>query len=144
MNNKVNFFDDIERLRGFACMLVYIQHFALVCPLRFIYNILPTHLLMGEGGMRIFFAISGFVVTLSLIKKLESVSGEQFIDRLHSARPILFSFYKNHFFRIYPVVFVMLLIMLLFLSLTENNRDFLWPLLRCPIDVFFGIQNYSI
>ncbi|MDR2794824.1 MAG: acyltransferase [Holosporaceae bacterium] len=143
-NNKINFFDDIERLRGFACLLVYIQHFALICPLKFIYNILPAYLLRGEGGMRIFFAISGFVVTLSLVKKLESISGEQFIDRLNSARSMLYSFYKNRFFRIFPVVFIMLLIMFTFMYLTENDTNFMWSLLRCPIDVFFGVHNYSV
>ncbi|GHU16161.1 hypothetical protein FACS189472_00610 [Alphaproteobacteria bacterium] len=144
-DNKTNFFDDIERLRGFACILVLIQHFVWICPLRFMANVLQTDLLMwGEGGMRLFFAISGFVVTLSLMKKLDTVSGEQFIDRLRSARRILFSFYKNRFFRIFPVAFFMLLVLAIFLFSTEGDSKFLKGLIRCPIDVFCCTYNYSM
>jgi peptidoglycan/LPS O-acetylase OafA/YrhL len=94
--------------------------------------------------MRIFFAISGFVVTLSLKKKLESISGEQFIDRLNSARSMLYSFYRNRFFRIFPVVFILLLTIFIFLSFTEGSMNFAVPLVRSFVDVFFGVYNYSI
>lgn len=145
MNNKTNFFDDIERLRGFACIVVFVQHFVNICPLRFLREIiLPECLWYGEGGMRVFFAISGFVVTLSLMNKFDAVSGEQFVDRLRSARSILFSFYKNRFFRIFPMAFFLILMMGIFMFCTEEDRSFLKSLLRCPIDVFCCTQNYSV
>ena len=70
MNNERNLLEDIERLRGFACLIVLIHHIAFICPLRYVYNIVPHRLLLGEGGVFIFFAISGFVVTLSLREKI--------------------------------------------------------------------------
>ena len=74
MTNEKKLLEDIERLRGFACLLVLIHHISFICPLRYIYNIVPYRLLLGEGGVFVFFAISGFVVTLSLREKIAKLS----------------------------------------------------------------------
>jgi peptidoglycan/LPS O-acetylase OafA/YrhL len=138
------FLNDIERLRGFACILVLIQHIAWIVPMRFIHNILPFHLLVGSGGPFIFFAISGFVVTLSLRDKLEKAQGAMFLDRLRGAGEILCSFYKKRFFRIFPVASLVMFFTFVYLLISEDNFSWLATALRIPIEVFLGVYNYSI
>ncbi|MDR0580665.1 MAG: acyltransferase [Holosporaceae bacterium] len=140
---KIKFFDDIERLRGFACILVLIQHIAWACPLRFVYNIVPQCLLVGSGGVHLFFAISGFVVTLSLRDQLNSLANNVFLDRLLSAKELLLSFYKRRFFRIYPVVFFVMTLMCVFLNFAEDDLSWMSSFLRTPAEIFFGVYNNS-
>lgn len=130
-------------LRGFACILVLIQHIAWICPLRYTYNIVPFRLLLGEGGVFIFFAISGFVVTLSLRNKLDAISNDQFLDRFDSAKSLLFSFYKKRFFRIFPVMMVAIFLTGTYLFLSETDSSWFWSWLRSIADLFFGVFNYS-
>jgi peptidoglycan/LPS O-acetylase OafA/YrhL len=141
---KTKFFDDIERLRGFACLLILIQHIAWICPIRFMYEIIPLKLLVGSGAVHIFFAISGFVVTLSLRDKLNALQETEFSDRIFSARCWLLSFYKRRFFRIFPMVLSVTAIVCAFLYYTEDNLNWLTPLLRTPAEIFFGVYNNSI
>ncbi|MDR2267970.1 MAG: acyltransferase [Holosporaceae bacterium] len=131
-------------MRGFACILVLLQHMLWICPIRFLHNIIPQSLSIGVSGMRIFFAISGFVVTLSLINKFRFSSSELFLDRLRSERSVIFSFYKNRIFRTFPVLIFLVLAMLVFMSLTTDSTDFVASLLRTPIEIFFGVHNYSV
>jgi peptidoglycan/LPS O-acetylase OafA/YrhL len=112
--------------------------------MRFLHNIIPQPLSIGTGGMKIFFAISGFVVTLSLINKLRSGSAELFLDRLRLERSTIFSFYKNRISRIFPLLIFVVLAALVFMSLTVNNADFVTSLFRTPIEIFFGVYNYSV
>lgn len=144
MKNQINFFDDIERVRGFACLIVLIHHIAWVCPLRFIYNIIPFHLLDGEGGVFIFFAISGFVVTLSLKEKLSELSGNSFLERLDTSKSMLVTFYKRRFFRIFPVVVVVLILSAVYMLMYTDSLDWVVFLLRTPMEIFCGTHNYSI
>ncbi|MDR0968875.1 MAG: acyltransferase [Holosporaceae bacterium] len=137
-------FEDIERLRGFACILVLIQHIAWVCPLRFTYNVVPFHLLVGSGGVHIFFAISGFVVTLSLKDKINEIRDELFLNRLFSAKELLLTFYKKRFFRIFPMALFAIFSLAVFLNFTEENLAWLPSLLRTPSEVFFGVYNDAI
>ena len=141
---KTKFFDDIERLRGFACILILIQHIVWTCPLRYVYEIVPMPLLVGSGGGRLFFAISGFVVTLSLRDAVNSVPSGVFLDRLFFAKELLFSFYKKRFFRIFPVVFFVLICLCIFLNFTENDLGLLSSFLRAPVEMFLGVYNNSL
>ncbi|MDR0677943.1 MAG: acyltransferase [Holosporaceae bacterium] len=141
---KTKFFDDIERLRGFACILVLIQHIAWICPLRFIHMILPYNLLDGRGAVRIFFAISGFVITLSLKNKLGSLKGNVFLERIISAKELILSFYRKRFFRILPVVLFIAVLMGIYLYFTEEDTAWFPTLLRSLIEIFFGVYNNSV
>ncbi len=53
------FLDDIGRLRGFACILVFIQHIMWIAPYNFLVQSLPSWLSIGSGAVHVFFAISG-------------------------------------------------------------------------------------
>ena len=144
-NNKINILDDIERLRGFACILILIQHIAWICPLRFIYHIVPFHFLIGDGALQIFFAISGFVVTFSLRNKLDELScGETFLERLSSAKSTLCFFYKRRFFRIFPVMFFVFILVGIYLGISEENSNWMVSFFRYPVEIFFGAFNSSL
>ena len=143
MNNERNLLEDIERLRGFACLIVLIHHIAFICPLRYVYNIVPHRLLLGEGGVFIFFAISGFVVTLSLREKIAKLSGSIFLERLNSAKSMIFAFYKRRFFRIAPVMLLCVLMTGLYLCISEPNFDWFRSWLRATPELFCGVFQYS-
>lgn len=140
-NNKL-FFYDIEKLRGLACILVLVQHIAWICPLRFTYNVLPFEFLIGSGGVHIFFAISGFVVTLSLIDKLKFADNSNFQERLTSSKQWLMSFYTRRVYRLLPVLIVVALMLAIFLACTE--KDWFKPFIRMPMEIFMGVYNYSM
>jgi peptidoglycan/LPS O-acetylase OafA/YrhL len=131
-------------LRGFACILVLIQHIAWICPIRFIYNIVPESLLIGSGGVCIFFTISGFVVTFSLKDKLNEIKGDFFLDRLRAAKSLIVSFYKRRFFRIVPVMFFVIFLLGIFLVFTESDLKWLPALLRSTAEILLGTFNNSV
>jgi peptidoglycan/LPS O-acetylase OafA/YrhL len=141
---KTTFFDDIEKLRGFACILVLIQHIAWICPLYFARSIVPDCLITGSGGVHIFFAISGFVITLSLKDKINALQGNVFLERLFSAKDLLLSFYRKRFYRIFPVVLFVAIVLGIFLNFTEKDPRWLSPLVRSLSELFFGVHNNSV
>jgi peptidoglycan/LPS O-acetylase OafA/YrhL len=100
--------------------------------------------LLGSGGVHLFFAISGFVVTLSLRNQLNSLSGSVFLNRLLSAKELLFSFYRKRLFRIYPVVSFVILLMCVFLNFTEDNLSWTPSFLRTSVEIFFGVYNNAV
>ncbi|MDR1551421.1 MAG: acyltransferase [Holosporaceae bacterium] len=136
--------EGIERLRGVACILVVIHHIIWICPLRFIHEIIPKHLLNAGGGMRIFFAISGFVITLSLRDKIAAASGDLFLDRLIGMKTTLLTFYKKRICRIFPMVIFVVLLLGIFLNFTKDNLIWLPSLLRVPGEIFCGVYNNSV
>lgn len=144
MQNNNYFFDDIARLRGFACLIILIHHIAWIVPIKFIYNVVPYYFLTGDTGVFIFFAISGFVVTLSLRKKVEELSGSNFVERLNSARDMIVAFYKRRFFRLFPVVAFVAFITAIYMCLYTDETGWVPCLFRMPIEVVFGSFNYTI
>lgn len=136
--------DDIEKLRGFACILVFIQHIALICPYAFLVNLLPQYLSLGSGGVHIFFAISGFVITLSLRNKLANISGDTFLERLRSSGAPLLSFYKRRFFRIMPAMLVVWTVVGIFLTCTEENCGWVNAFFRVPFEIVTGTYPYIV
>lgn len=136
--------EDIEKLRGFACILVFIQHIMWICPYPFLGSILNKYLTLGSGGVRIFFAISGFVITLSLRDKFANISGENFLERLRTSSGVLISFYKKRFFRIAPVVGVVWAVLGIFLFATENNSDWMPHFFGAPLEIVTGVYPYVV
>lgn len=143
MNDKTKLLEDIERLRGFACILVLIQHIAFICPLYYLREILHYRLLFGEGGVYIFFAISGFVVTLSLKEKIAKISGDSFLEKINSVKSIICSFYKRRLFRIVPVMIFAVLLTGAYLYISEPDFYWLRSWLRAVPELFFGVFHCS-
>ncbi|MDR2765932.1 MAG: acyltransferase [Holosporaceae bacterium] len=144
MSSKTWFSNDIERLRGFACIPVLVQHLAWICPMPFIYDLLPSWLLFGTGGVHIFFAISGFVVTMSLKDKFESGGGGVFLERLASLSKVIVSFYKRRFFRVFPVMVFSLILVGMFLGFTEKDASWAPALWRAPLEIMSGVYQNSV
>ncbi len=136
------FFEDIEKLRAFACILVFIQHMYWICPYKFLTGILPSWLYGGSGGVPLFFAISGFVITLSLIDKVSKLKGN-FLEKIIQSSDWLTTFYKKRFFRIFPMIFVIMIICGLYLYYLENTPCGS-SLLKVPFEIFFGTFNNSV
>lgn len=85
--NKIN---SIESLRGFAALAVAIYHFP---STSFLY------LKYGYLGVDFFFVLSGFIITYSYFSKINSIKD-------------LYLFQKKRFFRVYPVHFLMIFVVL--------------------------------
>lgn len=141
---KMRFFEDIEKIRGFACILVLMQHILHQCPIVLMHLMLPDFCKIGSGAVNIFFAISGFLITLSLMDKIESLRGDTFLSRLINAKPMLVSFYKRRFFRIVPVLLTVIILIGFFLLLTEDDLSWLPALLRTPFEVLCGVYNNAV
>src|ERR1700722_17940759 len=95
---------EIERLRAVAALLVVCVHW---WPL---HNLFPQVLQDSWSGVDLFFVISGFVVTLSLVRLLPPVEEQSsFLGAFDVARPAIKTFYIRRFFRIMPVALVVAL-----------------------------------
>ena len=95
---------DIQLLRGVAVLAVMLAHFGALAPGGFL-------------GVDIFFAISGFVITLSFIKLW---------SRESNRRNLLRKFWLRRFWRLFPALSVVLtatLVSALFLLPAEDFRD---------------------
>lgn len=143
MNQSIKFFDDIERLRGFACILVLLQHLHWICPYYFVISIVPSWLSIGSGAVHVFFAISGFVITYSLSDKLKNLNGS-FLDNLKTSRDWISKFYLKRFFRIFPLVFVVTVICGAYLQITNSESHWQLSLLKSPLEIFVGTFNNSV
>ena len=90
---------DIQGLRGVAILAVVIYHAD------------PALLPGGFIGVDLFFVISGFVVTLSLVRLLPPLEGEtSFVAAFERAKQALKTFYTRRFFRIMPAALAALLV----------------------------------
>ena len=144
MNQKSARFEDIERVRGFACLMVLIHHIAWISPVRFIHNVVPSYFLSGDTAVFVFFAISGFVVTLSLSGKIRDLPESAFLEKLTAAKSMLLQFYKRRFFRLFPVLFVVLILTAIYMFCYSNTFEWVPLLIRAPIEILSGSFNYSI
>src|ERR1700740_281017 len=86
----------LDGWRGLAILLVTVQHVAIAT--RFRYQIWAN---LGALGVDIFFVVSGYIITLYLIREIDGTST---ID--------IGSFYLRRAFRILPLVYVYLTVML--------------------------------
>ncbi|WP_255775744.1 acyltransferase family protein [Microbulbifer sediminum] len=110
------FFPELEGLRGVAILLVLVSHFGLASgALAFV-----TDLGLGHIGVRLFFVLSGFLITDILLRDLEAAHA----NRLGWNRVFL-KFYTSRVLRIFPVYY--LTITALYLIDFEGFREIaLW------------------
>ena len=89
-------FEQIDALRFFAVLPVLISHWDL-------FDITKSlQFLLASNGVNLFFAISGFLITLGLIKAREKEQNVQ---------TSLWRFYVRRFLRIFPIYYLFLLIL---------------------------------
>lgn len=136
--NKKNL--EIERLRAIAVFGVMVAH----C--HFFSGIISPIFRQGWTGVDLFFVISGYVVTLSLLRLLPDFHIEQNIyDRIRSSLHAVKVFYLRRFFRIIPMALLwsILPLILIYFSIQERYQGLsLYNLLQEIFGILIFNYNY--
>lgn len=115
-------FEQIDALRFFAVLPVLTSHWKL-------FNISDSaQFLFASNGVNLFFAISGFLITLGLIRSKEKAK---------SIQTNLGNFYARRFLRIFPIYYLLLAAMW-FLNHKRVANGILWYL--CYATNFYCIK----
>jgi peptidoglycan/LPS O-acetylase OafA/YrhL len=89
---------EIERLRAWAILLVLVQHMPVLKA------VLPAAFRAGGTGVDLFFVISGYVVSRSLLGTLTPLPERMpLLERIDRARPALAAFLSRRIHRILPM-----------------------------------------
>ncbi len=96
---------EIERLRAVAFLMVLVWHSGPIGAL------FPDVAKTAWSGVELFFVISGYVVTLSLLRMLPPLEAEAgFVEAFARAKDTLRAFYARRFFRILPAALAVILL----------------------------------
>src|SRR5580698_3292556 len=129
---------EIERLRAMAILMVMVVHWDTFQKL------LPDVADHSWSGVDLFFVISGFVVTLSLVRLLPPVEEQSsFLGAFDVARPAIKTFYIRRFFRIMPVALVVALGIRVLTGVFPAQFGSSGDWLKEFIAFFGGIYNYA-
>jgi peptidoglycan/LPS O-acetylase OafA/YrhL len=136
---------EIERLRGLAVIMTIVAHAEFFKPL------IPSLAHASWAGVDLFFVISGFLVSQSLLKLLPDFdTAISFLDKLKMSRSALKLFFVKRAFRILPAALVWILvpfsIACLGLLFNLNLHHFLHPTKYIMEFVSFvtGTYNYAL
>jgi peptidoglycan/LPS O-acetylase OafA/YrhL len=129
---------EIERLRALAALFVMCVHWG---PLQ---RLLPAILRNTWSGVDLFFVISGFVVTQSLVRLLPPTEamGTGFLAAFDSARSALKTFYTRRFFRILPAALTVALLTGLMTGIFPSQFGTRAEWLTEFFGFFGGVYNY--
>jgi peptidoglycan/LPS O-acetylase OafA/YrhL len=121
----------LDGLRAVAILCVFVWHFVDDS------NALHDFVQWGWVGVRLFFVISGFLITGILLRCRRRFQSEN-----HSGWWTLRNFYVRRFLRIFPIYYA--LIFVLFLGLPRMREDIGWYLTYLQ-NVMFALDNqYSV
>jgi peptidoglycan/LPS O-acetylase OafA/YrhL len=128
---------EIERLRAAAILMVMSVHWIGATA-----AFLPTVAQKSWSGVDLFFVISGYVVTLSLVRLLPALESEpSFVEAFDRAKQALKIFYTRRFFRIVPAAFTAaFLSLVLSRFLPQFGTTETW--VEEMVAFFGGIYNY--
>ena len=104
----------LDGLRAFAVLAVLLSHFG--APGNLVVRSLPW----GTIGVRLFFVLSGFLITGILLRCRDQRSAGQ-----ASAGQLLGSFYTRRFLRIFPVYYAVLFAVTL-VNIRPTRDLFVW------------------
>ncbi len=116
MNSKRNRIPSLDGLRAISIALVILSHFASNFGLEIAYAV-------GNLGVRIFFIISGFLITLILVNEVDETSTLN-----------LKKFYFRRTLRIFPAYYFYICVLLIFTIL---------GLCKIPLDCFLSPITYT-
>lgn len=120
MNTSKNIYPNIQGLRAIAVLLVLIFHAGLPLPGGFL-------------GVDIFFMISGYVITLSLLRKVSS-----------QGKISLPKFYARRIRRLTPALTVVVVTTCLLSFLLESPFNAQEVTAKTALSAIFGISNFTI
>ena len=127
---------EIQRLRGIAILLVLITHLNK--------NSLPVLFSSGWSGVDLFFVISGYVMTSSLLRHLPAFPVQASSrERLKLSRVMLYNFFVRRFYRIAPLGVFMIAPFFL-VEIWSHGVDRYPDLLREVIGLCSGFYNYTL
>lgn len=134
MNHGKN--QEIEVLRGIAVMLVMLAHFPFLAPVKDMYWVPVLQNFHFWAGVDIFFSISGYVVTRTILK-LRNASPATQAD-------IVARFWVRRFFRLIPMAWLTLLVSVLLAYFWNDMGSFKSPLgnLTDAFFQFFYMSNW--
>lgn len=130
---------EIERLRAVAVLLTMLTH---IGPGR-----LPFALHQGWAGVDLFFVISGFVITLSLLRSLpELPAGLGVVARVEASRLALKQFFVRRAWRILPLALTVLALTLALSFAFNTKGNFGTPhhVALEALTIVTGVYNYTL
>lgn len=142
MNNYISKNAEIERLRAVAVIMTTVAH-------GIFSSFLPLFMVNPFSGVDIFFVISGFVVTQSLLRLLPKKPNKNLEKRISGSKKALKIFYLKRAFRILPLatfwLFAYLLLSVVF-RFIGGGGNFGPPdhIAREVIAVLSGFHNYFV
>ena len=129
---------EIERLRAVAILMVMVVHWDTLQKL------LPDIAGHSWSGVDLFFVISGFVVTLSLVRLLPPLDRDTgFLDAFERAKQALKTFYARRFFRIMPAALAALLIDRFMMTVFPQNFGTPKAWFGEVVAFYGGVYNYA-
>ncbi|WP_447971327.1 acyltransferase family protein [Nitrospira sp. M1] len=117
----------LDSLRALAAFGVFMQHFL------YENNVFRSTIPLGDLGVRLFFVLSGFLITGLLLDgrdKVETSSRQPFT--------LLICFYIRRLLRLTPIYYLVLLLLLCF---TSTDRSQLWWFFAYLQNIHFAIDN---
>lgn len=140
MSHKKNL--EIERLRAVAVLLTIIVH----APFKQLFS---PFLYSSFTGVDLFFVISGFVVSRSLLSTLPEQAGATPVERLERSKQSIIAFYLRRVFRIAPSAFFYIFLYWVVAIVMKATGSI--ALIARPADIFRegiafagGIYNYAM
>lgn len=111
---------ELQRLRAVAIVLVLLHHIPLFR------EHLPQLLVMGLNGVDIFFVISGYLVTRSLLAELpqDLHDSPDWIERFHRCAGAWVAFLRRRFWRLFPAACFWLIVPLLAAACWNQSNSF--------------------
>lgn len=130
MGNKEqnSYMVQLDSLRFFAITLVTIEHWLYTS---FLNKIMPT----GFLGVRLFFVLSGFLITLIILKGKQKAN----LNLHYKKRDFLKSFYIRRFLRIFPIYYLSLAV--LFIINFSTVRELIGWHLTYTSNIFYFINQ---
>ncbi len=117
--DKLNIRNDIQSLRGLSVILIFLFHFDQVV-FRYLYV-----------GVDIFFVISGYVITNSIVNSIKDNKFD------------IFKYFLRRIKRIYPgLIFFLIIFNIAFFTFVSFNDGEFIQIIFSSISSFFGISNF--
>jgi peptidoglycan/LPS O-acetylase OafA/YrhL len=130
---------EIERLRAVAILMVMVVHWDCLGKL------LPEIARDSWSGVDVFFVISGYVVSLSLLRLLPALEAEAgFFPAFESAKQALKTFYARRFFRILPAALAVVLVHRVLIDVLPGQFGTPKTWAAEFVSIFSGIYNYAL